>query len=234
MRLHRFYVLQPLGEVVVIDDASTIKQWAKVFRYKKTDLVILFNGEGLDVTYSITSISFKECILTRKDSLPSYIPNKKVSLYCSIIKKDLFEFVVQKASELGITTIVPVIGARALHKNLNLERLKMIAVESAEQCGRGDIPDISETILLSQALESIPKDDTVVVLTIDGIPYKDLVLQKKIRTSGIVHLFIGPEGGWSEEEMTVFKDNSLTFVSLGNTVLRAETAAIIASFFALQ
>lgn len=234
MRLHRFYVSQPLGEDVVIDDVSIINQWLKVFRYKKSDLVILFNGSGFDTTYLISSISLKECTLTKKESTPSYSPHKKVRLFLSLIKKDLFELAVQKATEIGVTDVVPVISERSLDKNLNEERLRKITIESAEQCLRGDIPSISKTITCSNAIESISPTDISIYLDKDGIPYKDLVLQKKIHTSNSINLFIGPEGGWTDKEINTFNDNAITCVSLGDTTLRAETAAIVASFIAAQ
>src|SRR3989344_3057867 len=171
MRLHRFYVLQPLGEEVVINDVSTIKQWTKVFRYKKADFVVLFDGVGSDGTYSIESISPKECVLLRAKVSPSYIPEKKLTLYISVIKKDNFELVIQKATELGVTTIIPIIGERSEKKNLNGERLNKIAIESSEQCGRGDIPTILPIISLSEVLETESPHDVTYFLHMDGAPW---------------------------------------------------------------
>ena len=120
MRLHRFYVEQPLGEEVVIDDVSTIKQWAKVFRYSQGDFVILFNGDGKDYHYVLEVLTQKECTLARVKSASAYIPSKKTYLYLSIIKKDNFEMVVEKASELGVTDIVPIISRFTEKKNDDL------------------------------------------------------------------------------------------------------------------
>lgn len=234
MRLHRFYVEQPLGEEVVIDDVSIIKQWIKVFRYTESDLVILFNGEGLDVTYSITSVSSKECILRCVSSSPSYIPSKKVTLYLSLIKKDLFEFVVQKATELGVTTIVPIITERSLSKNLNLERLEIITKEASEQCFRGDVPLLSKAIPLEQALLGLPEKSLTIAFEKSGLSLENSSLRQKIHSASLADLFIGPEGGFSEKEIELFKNNNVTLASLGDTVLRAETAAIVATFSILR
>jgi 16S rRNA (uracil1498-N3)-methyltransferase len=233
MRLHRFYVEQPLGEVVVIKDVSLIQQWTKVFRYTVSDFVVLFNGEGSDLVYSLDSIEKKECTLIRNKQSPSYIPTKKVTLYLSIIKKDNFELVVQKATELGVTTIIPIISERSEKKNLNDERLRKIAIEASEQCGRGDIPLIPPITELSSVLKELNPSEACLFLQMDGIAWNDALLQKKLK-EGKVHLFIGPEGGWSPDEENLFRKSGATSVSLGPTVLRAETAAIVSVALAQQ
>lgn len=234
MRLHRFYVSQPLGEDVVINDVSIIKQWSKVFRYTIGDFVILFNGDGNDVTFSISSLTTKECKLTHVHTIPSYIPSKKITLYLSCIKKDNFELVVQKATELGITTIVPIISERSEKKNLNEERLIKIAIEASEQCGRGDIPSISAIISLGEALQTISNNTEAssFVLQIGGQPIQSISVVEKFSTHSSINLFIGPEGGWSAVEESLFSESMTMPLSLGSTVLRAETAAITACAFA--
>ena len=234
MRLHRFYVLQPLGEEVVIDDVSKINQWLKVFRYKTNDLIILFNGNGFDIHYSIISISTKVCTLIRMKETPSYIPSRKISLCLSLIKKDAFELVVQKATEIGVKTITPVISSRSLDKNLNLKRLNVITIEASEQCGRGDVVNINEPVKLSKAIDSIPTDAVSIFLEKDGVLFQNNTIQSNIKNSSNISIFIGPEGGWTEEEVVSFKEKGYLSVSLGTTTLRAETAAIVASFAALQ
>lgn len=234
MRLHRFYVSQPLGEDVVINDVSIIKQWTKVFKYKKGNFVILFNGEGSDITYLIDDISSKNCTLILKKISLSYIPNKKITLYLSIIKKNNFELIVQKATELGVTTIIPILSERSEKKNLNEERLQKIAIESAEQCGRGDIPTIMPIISLSQVLEIPSTHDFMCILQMNGIPFSNEVIQNKLKGIKNIGLFVGPEGGWSEDEEKLFKSKNIIPISLGKTVLRAETAGIVATAFMLQ
>lgn len=233
MRLHRFYVLQPLGEVVVINDNSVLKQWKNVFRYTQGVYVSLFNGDGNDYTYSIDSISSKDCTLTKLKQSPSYIPTKKITLYLSIIKKDNFELVVQKATELGITKIVPIISERSEKKNLNEDRLHKIAIEASEQCGRGNVPNISPITSLNSALENISKNEMAIVLNMNGSSWIDKTFQEKLKATDNISLFIGPEGGWSDNEEVLFKKQNLNASSLGSTVLRAETAAIVSCAFGL-
>lgn len=227
MRLHRFYVSQPLGEEVVIDDVSKIKQWAKVFRYTKGDFVILFNGEGIDVTYTIETISSTSSTLLRTKQTTSIVPTRNVTLYLSIIKKDNFELVVQKVTELGVTTIIPILSDRSEKKNLSFERLQTIAIEALEQSGRGDTVTIKPITTLIDAIIQANQGNSW-ILQMNGTP----VLQAHLNTNESVSLFIGPEGGWSDNELELFKNKGFKSVSLGNTVLRAETAAIAACAFA--
>ena len=244
MRLHRFYVSQPLGEVVVIsarggpasgwNETDKLKQWTKVFRYKKGDFVVLFNGDGADNTYLIDTISSDSCVLIHKELTPSYSAEKKVTLYLSIIKKDNFELVVQKVTELGVTTIVPVLSERSEKKNLNEERLQKIAIESSEQCGRGDIPNILPIISLSDVLESPLPHDLTCVLQMSGASINSELVQNDISSTKSIGIFIGPEGGWSEDEEKLFKSKNITPISLGKNVLRAETAGIVATAYMLQ
>ncbi len=229
MRLHRFYVLQPLGEEVVIDDVSLIKQWTKVFRYKKGDLVILFDGEGSDATYELEEVSPKSTVLSRKSVSPSFIPKVKVTLYLSIIKKDNFELAVQKATELGVSTIIPVLSERSEKKNISDERLQKIAIESSEQCGRGDVPTIMPVIRLKEILDTpLPHDSSYV------LQMENKLLSKEKGDHRNIGLFVGPEGGWSDAELELFSEKNLKAVSISETTLRAETAAIVACAFSLE
>lgn len=246
MRLHRFYVTQPLGEVVVIHDVSLIHQIVKVFRYTIGDTFILFNGEGRDVTYLIEAIPLRNrkgavesITLAKKSELFVPLPSAKKVLYIALIKKDLFELVVQKAVELGVTDIVPLISAHTERKQLPIERLQTILKEASEQCGRADIPSLHEELemfSLSSSLASFTVSKArAYVATLRGIPIQIFMKQRfseDVRDSVVSSscFVIGPEGGWSDEEEKFFTQEAYTCVSLGETVLRAETAAITCAF----
>ena len=234
MRLHRFYVSQPLGEEVVIADVSIVKQWSKVFRYKKGDFVILFNGNGDDVTYNIDNISNTSCSLILKNRTPSYIPSKNITLYLSIIKKDNFELVVQKATEIGVTSIIPILSKHSEKKSLNAERLNKTAIEASEQCGRGDIPTILPIVSLKDALSIELPDEVSYVLQMSGTPVSNIDIQKNIKQNKSIAFFVGPEGGWSEDEEKLFKNKKIESISIGKTTLRAETAAVVGCALLLQ
>ncbi len=237
MRLHRFYVSQPLGEEIVIESVSTIKQMYNVFRYKEGDLVTVFNGEGLDITYKIKSISSSVCELSKIESRSSILVDKKLTLYISVIKKDNVELVAQKATELGVSKIVPIISERSEKKGLNKERLEKIAIEASEQCGRGDIPVIDDIKSFDEALSSRNTGALSIFAQMGGLNISEKPFQGKLNLAkeknSEINIWIGPEGGWSEKEIERFEKENMIGVSLGKTVLRAETAAIVGSAFLL-
>ncbi len=237
MRLHRFYVndsvkQQPLGEEIVVDDVSTIKQWSKVFRYKQGDSVILFDGHQKDCTYEIDSISTKEAklhLVSLKETFP--LP-KNITLYLSLIKKDNFELAVQKCTELGVSTIIPVLTERSEKKSLNMERLRNIAIEASEQCGRGDVPVISEITTLEEAFSSKDAEALHIVAAMGGVSCSSAEGERLLNSKALT-IWIGPEGGWGEGDKAIFAQGGTTSMSFGSTVLRAETAAIVGVGFLL-
>ena len=238
MRLHRFYVSQPLGEEVVIEDSLTIKQWLKVFRYKVGDFVILFNGDGHDYTYTLTKKAPSSCVLLLSEKRKVCLSSRKSFLFLPIIKKDLFELVVEKATECGITDIVPLITEHTEKKNLNTERLQTIIKEATEQCGRNDLLILHDSLTLKESLSSLaPKkitSENTYITTLFGkhlleIVTKRIPSREKTLTEATA-FFIGPEGGWSDDEENLFETNNYTRISLGVTTLRAETAGIVCSF----
>jgi 16S rRNA (uracil1498-N3)-methyltransferase len=230
MRLHRFYVSQPLGEEVVIEDVPTIKQWLKVFRYTQEDSVILFNGDGTEYVYKLQETSLLRCVLCLIEKNAGVTSPRRSHVYISVIKKDLFELAVEKATEYGITDITPIITDRTEKKHLNYERLKTIIKEASEQSGRNTIPLLHETKTLDEALDSttaLVPHGRVFVATLFGTPLTTLLaLKKQGAASEDLAFFVGPEGGWTPREEKHFEDLSLVGVSLAQTTLRAETAAI--------
>lgn len=225
MRLHRFYTTQTIGtaEEVLIDEERIVHQVRNVFRLGSGDKIILFNGEGADFESEIIDVSKSSLKVKILNSRKVYVPEKKITLFLSIIKKENFELVCEKATELGVTSIVPVITERTLQKNLNRERVEKILVEASEQCGRGDIPTLAEAVNLQDAIFNYPN---IIVCDMGGEAVSRLSL-----STNHLSLLIGPEGGWTEKEREMFKEKSMAIVSLGETVLRAETAAIVGVAF---
>jgi 16S rRNA (uracil1498-N3)-methyltransferase len=138
---------------------------------------------------------------------------------------------VQKATEIGVNHVVPVLCERSEKKNLNMERLEKIAIEASEQSGRGDVPKIHDVVKLSELLKKDLLPNRAIYFDLNGISLKEAVKDSDTKD---IAVFVGPEGGWSEAEVAEFKKYNIQAVTLGSQVLRAETAAIaIASLLLL-
>jgi len=154
-----------------------------------------------------------------------------VNLLLAVFKFDRMEWAIEKCTELNVTTIVPVI-ARRTEKHMaaaaenRLERWRRIGREAAEQSRRTAVPEIGEPVKLVEALDRAAELRIVLAETEREAQLSDL-LRERPRASSVA-LAVGPEGGWAPEELQLFDRAGWTSASLGNTILRAETAAIAA------
>jgi 16S rRNA (uracil1498-N3)-methyltransferase len=234
-RFHRFYIEQggldsalEEGGAYLLRSKTIKNQLLNVFRFREGDQIVLFDGSGFDFIGEIieekSHVSPKDEIISiqlKEKMKNSLISKRKLVLYQSIIKKDHFEWIAEKATELGVSKIIPVLSERSEKKELNEERIKKILTEATEQCGR-DLPlKLGAPMKLKDALAecNIPK----IVFDLN----RDKVEEKNIAEEAAI--FIGPEGGWGKLDLALFeKTNELTFASFGDMTLRAETAAIAA------
>lgn len=238
MRLHRFYIGEAINNKAAINikSADLVNQIRRVFRLKTNDQVILFDGSGSDYICRIENFGKDNIDFTIVESQKSrYVAKREVVLCSALVKKDTFEWIAEKATELGVTRIIPVLAERSEKKSLNMERLQKIVTEASEQSGRGDIPKVSEVVSLQRAIDMIKTDFTdnvsMVAFHTEGESLLKSGIKSKIddinNTSPIVAL-IGPEGGWSPDEIDLFHKENIPVISLGPQILRAETAAIVA------
>ncbi len=228
MKIHRFIGnFEFNGKKAVINDEEIINHIKNVLKLNPGEKIILESGNLDEKLAKITKINRNsiEC------EIVSEYKNKSESevygiLYCAVLKKENFELVVQKAVETGIKEIVPIITQRTVKLNLNEERLLKIAKEAAEQSGRGIIPKIGAITKFEDAIERAKNIGENFFCDASGSELKNLQL-KNLNAIGV---WIGPEGGWDEREIETAKENKFKIISLGKTTLRAETAAIIASY----
>ncbi len=224
MRIHRFYINQKIESKkdIRIEDPRLLHQWIKVFRLSSSDKVILFDNSGKEFDGYFKLLSKSEAVLgVNKEIRNKKSPTLSLEIFQSLIKKDNFELVVQKCTELGVTSFHPIISERSEKKDLNIERLRKIAIEASEQSGRVSLPNIFEPTDLEIAIKNF--DGKIFVLDFDGQK-----LPTKVN-KGRIGILIGPEGGWSDNERNFFKKSKIKSFSLGTQVLRAETASIAVS-----
>lgn len=153
----------------------------------------------------------------------------EITVALSIFKFDRMEWAIEKCTELGVTRIIPVIAART-EKHLTsaaarrVDRWRRIAQQASEQCRRTSLPHIVDPMKFSQ-LVALNDTAKIVLSETEG----DLMLKDALPTEcDSVILALGPEGGWKDQELQSFRDAGWTSASLGQTILRAETAAIAA------
>lgn len=231
MRLHRFLIKDELKEGdLILNDKDLVNQLRKVLRLKSGSKLILFDSLGRESLATIKKIDnesvFVEVENLKKDSKEN---DKNVSLYVSLLKKENFDWVVQKATEVGVNKIIPIITERTIKKGSHLERWKKIIKEAVEQSGRTGLPQIIEPINFKEALVETQKNNEQIVLF---DPSGEDDWQTPILFNNLA-LFVGPEGGFSSKELTEAKACNSMIKSLGNYVLRAETATVVASFIIL-
>jgi len=227
MRLHRFYISELVGNrtELTVHSSELVNQLLHVLRLKVGEEVIIFDGSGSDYSAAIDQfVGDDGVVFNIRESMRSrFMPTRKAYLCAAVIKKDNFEFIVEKATELGVTDIIPIIAERSEKKAVNHERLIKISVEASEQSGRGDVPKIHPIISLKEAIDQHEAIQCIAFHT-EG----ELLLRSDLSESEPIAVFIGPEGGWSPEEIALFHNNEISVRCLGSQVLRAETAVIAA------
>jgi 16S rRNA (uracil1498-N3)-methyltransferase len=180
----------------------------------------------------INSVSEKEVAFTLHEELEAdaALP---LHLLLAVFKFDHFEWAIEKATELGVARVTPIL-ARRTEKHLSLaaakraERWRRIALEASKQSRRTDIPEIAEPTHLKPALERETGSARILLSeTEQTTTLAEALVASKSELAGVA-LAIGPEGGWTPEEMTLFTQHAWQHVTLGPRILRAETAAIAA------
>ena len=197
-----------------------------VMRLKRGSNLNFFNKEGEWLSEIISIERDKvEVKFLNKVKEPSKISN--IELAICLVKKTPMEIILQKATELGVRKITPIISDRTEVKDLNFERANKIVVEATEQSNQLNPPEISQIIKLKDFVNGISKETKLFFADINSkqiLSSKDLGREKKIS------VLIGPEGDFSHKEINMIKSNpQLIEASLGSNVLKSETAAIVST-----
>lgn len=224
MRLHRFFVEERIAPDIrlAIKDTKLLHQWRTVLRLKAGNEVILFDGFGENHRCELATLEKKEAICIVRESSPApEPPTLQFFLFASLIKKERFEWLLEKATELGVSQIRPIIADRSEVKKFNLERAKDIVKEAAEQSGRGSLPALYEPMELENVFKEYQYFKSI-AFDPNGAPFE----KGKWVDAEKVGAFIGPEGGWSARELEFFRQQKIPAYSLGTSTLRAETAAV--------
>lgn len=235
MKRHRFFIAPRAiqGRFAYIEDAGVCGQMSNVLRLRAGDEVILLDGLGFEYAARLVSISARKAqaeILHRQMNRNE--SELKITLYQALVKKDKFEWVLQKCTEIGVTMFVPVHAARSEKTGFHVERMKKVLKEAAEQSERAIIPELAEPRTFGDALRKAATPDApTMLLDATGEPIANA---RTARAQFTLNIFVGPEGGWDEAELnaarTLMREGyPLEIVNLGPRVLRAETAGLVAA-----
>ena len=223
------------GDITLSGDLA--HRLARVLRLRRGDRVVLTEGGEREFEVELTGVNAKAVTGVVKGDRPSPAePSVEVVLYQSLIRPNRFDIALEKGTELGVARFVPVVNARSQIDEASqgrTERWRRLVVEAAEQCGRGRLPTIDSPLPFEDALASAPG---AIVVPYEAERANRLAdhlraLPERPRT---VSLFIGPEGGYSDEEIALARESGAALVTLGRQVLRSETAAVVAAAIVLH
>ena len=228
--MNRFYVLPEfISQNTVTITGQDVNHIKNVLRLRTDDRIICFDGKGMEYLCSITGIekdSVRTEIISSKKADTE--PAVKITLAQGLPKSSKMDYIIQKSVELGVFKIIPLITERAVAKGEKIERWRKIAKESSEQCGRAMIPEISPVLNFKEFLNISTHFDLKL------IPWENekqislkSVLKEHPNTNSIA-LLIGPEGGFSAQEVKEAVEKGFKPVSLGKRILRTETASLAA------
>ena len=197
-----------------------------VMRKSIGETILIFDGNNGEWEASIEEISKKSGVLfCIKQTKPQIMP-PDLWLFFSPLKKVRTDFIVEKATELGVAKIIPVQTEHTNADRVNLSRLSAHAIEAAEQCGGTYIPKIEELQKINEVLENFPLDRRLLFCD-EKLQASEVNLENLKK--GKWAILVGPEGGFSEIERNYLKGLKFTFsISLGPRILRADTAAVTA------
>lgn len=224
----RLFVAGPLsaGSAVAVKE-NQAHYLAKVMRVAEGETVVLCDDLTGEWAARAVSVGKREVVLDPLERLRAREEAPDFQLCPALLKKDRFDLVLEKATELGVRSIRPALTRRCVADKLNLERARTIVTEAAEQCARTALPELTEPMKLEAMLSSWHRERPLFFADeLGGAP----AAQAFATHSGPAALLIGPEGGFDDAERAAIRALPAAHpISLGPRILRGETAAIAAT-----
>ncbi|HEX9806794.1 MAG TPA: 16S rRNA (uracil(1498)-N(3))-methyltransferase [Alteraurantiacibacter sp.] len=224
----RLFVEQELSKGArVVLDGQQAHYLLRVMRLGGGDAVVLCDNRTGEWSAKVASTGKRDLALEVLERLREREEVPDFRLCPALLKKDRFDLVLEKATELGVARIAPVITRRCVADKLNLERARTVTIEAAEQCARTALPELAAPVKLDALLKDWP-DGRVLYFAdeLGGEPAADAFAAH----CGPAALLIGPEGGFDDAEREAIRTHpQARAISLGPRILRGETAAIAAT-----
>lgn len=229
MQRHRFFAPPSrIFDSSILLDAEESHHLSRVLRLLPGATVFVFDGNGIEYECEVTRVHKDAAELNVIARLSNEVESPlQLTLGQALIKGDKFDWVVQKATELGVTRIVPLITEhsefrKAENRDTRLQRWRRIALEATKQCGRRKLIELAE---VQEFVNFCMAEANHACFIFSERSGKRLA---ENASTNAVSLAIGPEGGWSEDELNLAESHGFLSVHLGNRILRTETAAVSA------
>ena len=231
MRIPRLYTSQNLDIGALVSmDKDAARYLKSVLRMTSGQMITLFNGKGGEYAAEVVSLSKNQATVTIKESLSNDRESLlKIHLVIGVSRGERMDWVIQKATELGVHSITPIFSERSEVKltGLRLEKRlthwQQISISACEQCLRNVVPTINPAVSLQQCLDSNEGGIKIVLHHRTDRAITDLQ-----NNDNIITILVGPEGGLSDNEITLAETHGYSAVKLGPRVLRTETAPLAA------
>lgn len=234
--MHRFMV-DPgqIRDGLICIRGSDFKHLSQVLRLGTGDIIQVFDGSGMEYTARLSELGRDQAIAAIVESYQADTePRVRLTLYQGLPKMEKMDLIIQKAVELGVCRIVPVLTRRTVVQldgpsaEKRAVRWNRIAMEASKQCGRACVPEVIKPLSLEDALHDLRDPDLAIALyeNEEKKCLKELLKCYNINDAGNIALFIGPEGGFTKEEADAMRQGGIKTASLGGRILRTETAAI--------
>lgn len=221
----RFFCADPVQANARFALDARVAQHVRVLRLREGEAITLFDGSGGEVPATLEKIDKREFIVATAEHVAvEREVAHAITLFPALIANDRMDWMIQKATELGVAAIQPTFTERSQRipgdAEKRVEHWRGVIVAACEQCGRNRLPEIHAPVTLANAVAAVPSP-AAILLDADG----DGTLPA-VESSCAV--FVGPEGGFSAVELGVLRERCERRLRIGLTVLRAETAAIAA------
>ncbi|HKQ75481.1 MAG TPA: 16S rRNA (uracil(1498)-N(3))-methyltransferase [Blastocatellia bacterium] len=234
MQRHRFYASpSSFSESSVTLDAEESHHLTRVLRLGEGARVFIFDGEGAEYECEVARVAKREVELNLLRRLDDVVESPlQTTLAQALIKGDKFDWVIQKATELGVTRIVPLVTDHCDIKRAEeraeqrLQRRRRISLEALKQCGRRRLVEICEPAPFDDFCDSADHSVRLIFSECGGESLGEV--SAKLQDVKQLSLWVASEGGWSERELLKAESSGFTPVNLGSRILRTETAAIVA------
>ncbi|MEO8741896.1 MAG: 16S rRNA (uracil(1498)-N(3))-methyltransferase [Lysobacteraceae bacterium] len=242
MRIPRVYLAQALraGATVALPSAAC-EHLLRVLRMAEGAALLLCNGDGMDYRATLVDIGKRDAHARIEDAMPNHAESPlQVTLAQALARGEKMDWVIQKATELGVVAIQPIVTERTevrLDAERGAKRLahwQAVATAASEQCGRACIPAIAEPLPLAVYAAGFAANTIRIALDPDGERLSRLFnLNDALISEKPIHLVVGPEGGLSERDLAQLRATGFSGMRLGPRILRTETAGL-AALAALQ